>query len=74
MNQFGHNFRLAIWGESHGPQIGISIDGVPAGIPLSAEDFEADAAAERPARRRGANPTYRRSCRESTTATRRARR
>ena len=29
MNIFGHNFRLAIWGESHGPQIGISIDGVP---------------------------------------------
>ena len=29
MNQFGHNFRLAIWGESHGHQIGISLDGVP---------------------------------------------
>ena len=39
MNQFGHNFRLAIWGESHGHQIGISLDGVPAGIPLSEEDF-----------------------------------
>ena len=47
MNIFGHNFRLAIWGESHGPQIGISIDGVPAGIPLSAEDFEADLARRR---------------------------
>jgi len=31
MNQFGHNFRLAIWGEPHGHQIGISLDGVPAG-------------------------------------------
>ena len=51
MNIFGHNFRLAIWGESHGPQIGISIDGVPAGIPLSAEDFEADRAASRTSRR-----------------------
>ena len=39
MNIFGHNFRLAIWGESHGQQIGISIDGIPAGVPLSAEDF-----------------------------------
>ena len=47
MNIFGHNFRLAIWGESHGPQIGISIDGVPAGIPLPAEDFEADLARRR---------------------------
>ena len=44
MNIFGHNFRLAIWGESHGQQIGISIDGIPAGVPLSAEDFETDLA------------------------------
>lgn len=42
MNTFGQNFRLTIWGESHGPQIGISMDGIPAGIPLSPEDFEAD--------------------------------
>ena len=67
MNIFGHNFRLAIWGESHGQQIGISIDGIPAGVPLSAEDFDAGAAA-RAAPRRAANPTSRRSCRDSTTA------
>lgn len=42
MNQFGQNFRIAIWGESHGPQIGISMDGIPAGIALCVEDFEAD--------------------------------
>lgn len=47
MNQFGHNLRLSIWGESHGPQIGISLDGVPAGIPLAAEDFDADLARRR---------------------------
>ena len=71
MNIFGHNFRLAIWGESHGQQIGISIDGIPAGVPLSAEDFETDLARRRSARaapRRAANPTSRRSCRDSTTA------
>ena len=39
MNQFGHNFRLAIWGESHGHQIGISLDGAPARTPRSASDF-----------------------------------
>ena len=47
MNTFGHRFRLAIWGESHGPQIGVSIDGLPAGIPLCAADFEADLARRR---------------------------
>ena len=41
MNQLGHAFRLAIFGESHGPAVGITLDGVPAGIPLSTEDFEA---------------------------------
>ena len=47
MNQCGHNSRLAIWGESHGDQIGISLDGVPAGIPLSEEDFAEDLARRR---------------------------
>lgn len=42
MNQFGQNFRLAIWGESHGMQIGVTMDGVPAGIELSEEDFTED--------------------------------
>lgn len=42
MNQFGVHFRLSIWGESHGRQIGITLDGVPHGIPLSEEDFTAD--------------------------------
>ncbi len=47
MNTFGHNLRLSIWGESHGPQIGIAIEGVPAGIALSAADFETDLARRR---------------------------
>lgn len=47
MNTFGHRFRLAIWGESHGPQVGVAIDGLPAGLPLRAEDFEADLARRR---------------------------
>lgn len=47
MNRFGHNFRLSLWGESHGPQIGIVIDGVPAGIALGVEDFAADLARRR---------------------------
>ena len=42
MNSWGDRFRLSIWGESHGQQVGVSIDGVPAGIALSEEDFAAD--------------------------------
>ena len=44
MNGFGHRFRLSLWGESHGPQIGVAIDGVKPGIALSADDFAADLA------------------------------
>ncbi|MBN8489275.1 MAG: chorismate synthase, partial [Burkholderiales bacterium] len=39
---FGRIFRVHIFGESHGPAVGVTIDGCPAGIPLSAEDFEKD--------------------------------
>lgn len=47
MNQFGNAFRLSIWGESHGSAVGITLDGVPAGIPLSESDFEQDLARRR---------------------------
>ncbi len=47
MNRFGEHFRIALWGESHGPQIGVVIDGVPAGLPLAEEDFAADLARRR---------------------------
>ncbi len=42
MNSFGQNFRVTMWGESHGVEIGVSIDGVPAGIPLTETDFLED--------------------------------
>jgi len=42
MNQFGRLFRVNIFGESHGESVGISIDGCPAGLPLSLEDFLPD--------------------------------
>lgn len=44
MNTFGRKFRVSIFGESHGPQIGVVLDGVPEGIELSEEDFSADIA------------------------------
>lgn len=42
MNSWGDKFRLSIWGESHGAQVGVTIDGVPAGIELCEDDFTAD--------------------------------
>ncbi|MDE5708353.1 MAG: chorismate synthase [Alistipes sp.] len=47
MNRFGEHFRIALWGESHGLQIGVTIDGLPAGIPLSEQDFAEDLARRR---------------------------
>ena len=42
MNTFGNKFRVSIFGESHGPRIGVTVDGVVPGIPLSEEDFVQD--------------------------------
>ena len=42
MNFFGKNFRVEIFGESHGPAVGVVIDGVKPGIPLTLEDFAED--------------------------------
>lgn len=42
MNSYGKKFRISIFGESHGKLIGVTMDGVPAGIPLCEEDFLAD--------------------------------
>jgi chorismate synthase len=42
MNSFGRIFRVSIFGESHGECVGINIDGCPAGLPLTVDDFTAD--------------------------------
>lgn len=52
-NSFGTIFRITTWGESHGPALGVVIDGCPSGLPLSVEDFRADLA-----RRQGGGASF----------------
>lgn len=47
-NSFGHGFVVTNFGESHGPAIGCVVDGCPPGLPLSAEDIQADLDRRRP--------------------------
>jgi len=42
MNSFGRLFRISVFGESHGTSVGMTLDGCPAGLPLTFADFEAD--------------------------------
>lgn len=39
-NSFGQYFRITTWGESHGPAIGVVIDGCPAGIAITLPDIQ----------------------------------
>lgn len=47
-NSFGKIFRLTIFGASHAECVGITIEGVPAGIALNTEMFRADIDRRRP--------------------------
>jgi len=51
MNSLGRVFRVSLAGESHGPAIGVVIDGCPPGVSLAVADFAADLD-----RRRGGRP------------------
>ncbi len=39
-NRFGTLFQYQTWGESHGPALGVVVDGVPPRIPLCEEDIQ----------------------------------
>lgn len=53
MDSFGRIFRVSVFGESHGPAIGMVLDGVPEGIELDASDFAEDIARRSPAGKNG---------------------
>ena len=51
-NSFGHAFRFTTWGESHGPAIGVVVDGVPAGIAIDEAMIQQDLDRRRPGQSR----------------------
>ena len=56
MNSFGRFFRLTIFGESHGSSVGLSIDGCPAGLPLTEIDFLEDLERRKGGLQKGTTP------------------
>lgn len=56
MNSFGRIFRVTIFGESHGPMVGISIDGCPAGLTLTEDDFTIDLERRKGGMQKGTTP------------------
>jgi chorismate synthase len=56
MNSFGRIFRLTIFGESHGPMVGITVDGCPAGLSLTEEDFTPDLERRKGGQQKGTTP------------------
>jgi chorismate synthase len=56
MNTFGKNFRVSVFGESHGESVGVTIDGCPAGLPLQVEDFLPDLDRRRGGSMKGTTP------------------
>ena len=47
-NTFGKVFKVTTWGASHGLSIGVIVDGVPAGLPLSEADIQRELDRRRP--------------------------
>src|SRR5687768_17182103 len=47
-NSFGKLFTVTTWGESHGPAVGVVVDGCPANLPLTTEEIQAELDRRRP--------------------------
>lgn len=55
-NFFGQLFRMTTFGESHGPGIGVVIDGCPAGLSLNEEDINQELALRQPGKNNYTSP------------------
>jgi chorismate synthase len=49
---FGQLFRIATWGESHGPAVGVVVDGCPPRVPITAEEIQVELDRRRPGQSR----------------------
>ena len=47
-NTFGTLLQITTWGESHGPALGVVIDGCPPGFPISVKDIQKELNKRRP--------------------------
>lgn len=56
MNQYGTVFTVSIFGESHGPKIGVVIGGCPAGLALTPEHFLYDLERRKGGNQKGTTP------------------
>jgi chorismate synthase len=56
LNSFGRIFRVHIFGESHGESVGIVIDGVPAGLPITEGDLLPDLERRKGGKQKGTTP------------------
>jgi chorismate synthase len=56
MNSFGNLFKVQIFGESHGPCVGVVIDGMPAGLSISEGDLLPDLERRKGGLQKGATP------------------
>ena len=51
-SNFGEIFRIATWGESHGPAVGVVVDGCPPCLPITAEEIQMELDRRRPGQSR----------------------
>ncbi len=51
-NSFGNLFRITTWGESHGPAVGVVIDGCPSGVEILEEEVQYELDRRRPGQSR----------------------
>jgi chorismate synthase len=48
----GERFRITLFGSSHGPEVGVTIEGIPVGSPIEVERIQSDLDRRRPVGRR----------------------